>query len=247
MHKKNENSSKNEVSLTDYGAVLAKIKELPQDWHGSGPLSDKVLEAIAGYCQDIGTIQHSMETGAGKSTLFFSQISQRHVVFAIDIGKSLSRVRQSPLFHADRVEIVEGPTQQTLPQYEFTDKIQVALLDGPHGYPFPELEYYYIYQHLDTGGLFILDDVNIPTIKRMAEILKKDEMFDCLGTLGKTSFFRRTTAPLFDPLGDGWWDQGYNMPFMEKNNKLELIKKKIPSPLFNLIPESLKLYVQKHL
>ncbi len=235
------------MKVVDYESVLAKIKELPGDWHGSGPLSDSVLKAIAGYCKEIGPIENSIETGAGKSTLFFSQIAQNHTVFAINIGNSLSRVQESPLFNSDCVEIVEGPTQLTLPAYKFSRKIQVALIDGPHGYPFPELEYYYIYQHLDTGGLLIVDDVNIPTIKNMAEVLKKDEMFECLGTLGKTSFFKRTSAPLFDPLGDGWWDQGFNKPFMNKSNRLEVIKAKMPTSVFNLIPDSLKLLVQKYL
>lgn len=233
--------------MTDFETVLTKIKELPADWHGSGPLSDRVLQAIAGYCKEIGQIENSVETGAGKSTLFFSQISQKHIVFAIDIGKSLSRVQESSLFNRDSVEIVEGPTQLTLPIYDFTNKIQVALIDGPHGYPFPELEYYYIYQHLDVGSLLIVDDVNIPSIKRMADILKKDEMFDCLGTLGKTAFFKRTSAPLFDPQGDGWWEQGYNKPFLKKSRRLESIKAKMPQSLFNCIPDSLKLLVQKYL
>ncbi len=233
--------------MFDYDNILLKIRELPQDWHGSGPLSDSVLQAIAGYCREIGEISASLETGAGKSTLFFSQISRAHLVFAINIGDSLSRVRESSLFKVDSVEIVEGPTQKTLPAYTFDKKIQVALIDGPHGYPFPELEYYYIYQHLDTGGLLIVDDVNIPSIKNMAEFLKKDDMFDWLETVGKTAFFKRTSAPLFDPLGDGWWEQGFNKPFLDKSNRLEAIKAKIPKSLFNLIPDSLKLFVQKHL
>jgi hypothetical protein len=129
----------------------------------------------------------------------------------------------------------------------FDKKIQVALIDGPHGYPFPELEYYYIYQQLDAGALLIIDDVNIPSIKNMADFLKKDDMFQWLETVGKTAFFRRTDAPLFDPLGDGWWDQGFNRPFLNKSNRLESIKGMIPVSLFNLIPDSLKFFVQKHL
>lgn len=235
------------MKVVNYEKILTKIEELPQDWHGSGPLSDRVLQVIADYCKEIGPITYSLETGAGKSTLFFSQIAQNHVVFAINVGNSLSRVRESSLFNGDRVEIVEGPTQLTLPAYSFDKKIQVALIDGPHGYPFPELEYYYIYQHLDTGGLLIIDDINIPTIKNMADVLKKDEMFEWMGTVGKTAFFKRTSAPLFDPLGDGWWDQGFNKPFLNKSNRLEAVKAKIPVSLFNLIPDSFKLFVQKHL
>ena len=235
------------MKVVDYEDILGKIEELPSDWHGSGPLSNSVLKAIAGHCEKIGIIDCSVETGAGKSTLFFSHISQNHIVFTTNVSNSLSQVKESSLFNADSVDIVEGPTQQTLPAYEFSRKIQVALIDGPHGYPFPELEYYYIYQHLDTGGLLIIDDVNIPSIKNMTEVLKKDEMFEYLGTLGKTTFFKRTEAPLFDPLGDGWWDQGYNKPFLYKSTKLESLKAKIPKSVFKCIPESLLLLIQKYL
>ncbi len=233
--------------MIDYNTVLARINALPADWHGSGPLSDQVLEAIAGYCRAMGPVSYSVETGAGKSTLFFSQITGKHVVFAIDIGDSLSRVRQSPLCDMEHVKIVEGPTQQTLPNYTFSRQIQIALLDGPHGYPFPELEYYYIYPHLAPGALLIIDDINIPSIKNMAEILKKDDMFDHLETLGKTAFFRRNEAPLFDPLGDGWWEQGYNKPFARRSAQLAAIKKSMPTFLFDCIPQSLKLLLQKFL
>ena len=233
--------------MPDYQNVLAQIKALPADWHGSGPLSDAVLEKIAEYCAQIGPIYYSMETGAGKSTLFFSQISEHHLAFALDVGKSLTKVRESDLFRQERTELINGPTQQTVPAFTFTKPLQVALIDGPHGYPFPELEYYYIYPHLAESALLILDDTNIPSIKRMAEILSADDMFECIEVLGKTTFFRRTAAPVFDPLADGWWDQGYNRAFLNKSNRLNSLKAKIPPSLFKLIPESLKLSVQKYL
>ena len=233
--------------MVNFEEVIHDIEGLPSDWHGSGPLSVEVLKKIGKYCAEIGSIEHSVETGTGKSTLLFSQISQLHVVFAIDVGNSLTRVRESPLLCKNHVQIIEGPTQSTLPEYEFKKKIQVALIDGPHGYPFPDLEYYYIYQHLDVGAIFIIDDINIPTIKKMTEILKKDKMFDCLEVVGKTAFFKRTDALLFDPLADGWWDQGYNQPYLKRTNRLRYIKEKMPKFMFNLIPGSLKLFVQRYM
>lgn len=37
---------------------------------------------------------------------------------------------------------MEGPTQAPLPGHAFTHRLQLALIDGPHGCPFPNLEYY---------------------------------------------------------------------------------------------------------
>lgn len=233
--------------MVDYKKILDSLEKLPQDWHGSGPLDRNVLKALTGHCEKIGTIKNSVETGAGKSTLFFSQISGHHTVFALDVGNSLTTVKESDLLRAEYVEFIEGPTQLTIPTHIFTEKLQVVLIDGPHGYPFPDLEYYYLYQHIAQGGLLIIDDINIPSIKRMAEIIKSDDMFDCIDLVGKTMFFQRTSAPLFDPLADGWWEQGYNKPYLRKTKQLEALKQIMPKSVFNLIPESLRLRIQKYL
>jgi hypothetical protein len=73
-------------------------------------------------------------------------------VFAVDAGQSISRVKSSPLFEADTVVFVEGPTQRTLPKFDFAEKHQLVLLDGPHGYPFPDLEYFYLYPRWKAAG-----------------------------------------------------------------------------------------------
>jgi hypothetical protein len=49
--------------------------------------------------------------------------------------------RNSPLFRPEAVTYIEGPTQKTLPRHTFANEVQIALIDGPHGYPFPDLEY----------------------------------------------------------------------------------------------------------
>jgi hypothetical protein len=138
-------------------------------------------------------------------------LSGDHTVFALDAGtNSIRNVEGSPLLRRGVVTFVEGPTQQTLPNHRFAHPLQLALIDGPHGYPFPDLEYYYIYPHLDRGALLIVDDIHIPTITNLFDFLCADEMFSVQAVVETTAFFRRTAAPTFSPLGDGWWEQGYN-------------------------------------
>jgi len=97
-----------------------------------------------------------------------------------------------------------------LPAYTFTEKLQVVLIDGPHGFPFPQLEYYYLYQHLDEGAILIIDDIHIPTIGHMVDVLCEDEMFEKIDTVDSCMFLRRTSAAVFNPVGDDWWLQNYN-------------------------------------
>ena len=156
-------------------------------------------------------ISFSAETGSGASTLLFSNCSDRHIAFTVDSGGgSVVNVKASPLLRRDHVIWIEGPTQLTLPTYRFQDKLQAALIDGPHAYPFPDLEYYYLYQHLETGALLVIDDIQIPTIHNLFDFLKDDQMFVLDEVVDTTAFFTRTDAPMFCPIGDGWWDQRYN-------------------------------------
>jgi len=197
---------------TEYEDLLGEITKLPENWHGAGSCGSVPLRAMATQGQ-ARRIIHSAETGVGKSTLLFSHVSQQHTVFAVDDTggtNSLAKVCASPLLKRDAVDFVIGPTQETLPRHKFANRLQLVLIDGPHGYPFPELEYYFFYPHLDEDALLIIDDIHIPTIFRLFSFLREEEMFDFLGVASTTAFFRRNSATLFNPLGDGWWLQNYN-------------------------------------
>ena len=195
--------------MTPLPDVLAALAALPADWHGAGCLEMPNLEALARHAST-RTIRQSVETGAGKSTLLLSHLSQQHTVFALDAGQSLTRAADSFLLRKDRVRFIDGPSQHTLMCHEFTEPLQLVFIDGPHGFPFPNMEYWKLYPHLDSGGLLVVDDIHIPTIRQLFDFLREDAMFTLLETVGKTAFFERTSAELFSPVEDGWWLQNYN-------------------------------------
>ena len=195
-------------------SFTAKIYQYEQSLpdHRSGTLDAHVLRAMEELAPK--AMQWSMETGCGKSTILLSNLSDRHVVFAYDdrnhSNGSIDYYAKCPIFRAETTTLVAGATQLTLPRFEFSQPIDLALLDGAHGYPFPELEYYYVYPHLRAGAVLVVDDIHIPTIFRLYSFLIEDEMFELLHVERTTAFFRRTDAPTFSPLGDGWELQAYN-------------------------------------
>lgn len=217
----------NEISTGD----LRAIEALPDTWHACGSVSNTVLHAIVRHVRAMGGIEHSLETGSGRTTLLLSHLSPDHLVFALDAGGSISQVRSSELFQSANVRYVEGPTQRTLPAYAFSSKFQFALIDGPHGYPFPDLEYYYIYPLIDEGSLLVIDDIRIPSIRRMFDIINAGSMFTLLEVVSRnTAFFRRTRAPLIDPCSDSWWENGYNKRFhgqVQLRQKLRALLRRI--------------------
>ena len=185
--------------------------------HASGGLGATVLATIAELAPR--PLLLSVETGCGKSTLLLSNLSECHICFTNDdtmryppgdTRSSLTFVRLCPTFHPEHTTFILGPTQRTLPVHKFDGLIDFALIDGPHGYPFPDMEYYYLYPHLRSGAVLVIDDINIPTVGRLFEFVSEDEMFDVIRVEGNTAFLRRTNAPTFSPEGDGWWRQRFN-------------------------------------
>ena len=79
------------------------------------------------------------------------------------------------------------------------------------------------------------------------EIIKRDDIFDWVEAISKTMILRRTSAPFFDPLADSWRDQQLHRGFLKKTQQLKRVEQMIPSAVFNLIPDSLRLKIQKYL
>ena len=185
------------------------IKEVPRDFHISGSLSPNVLRRIAELHREVDA-KVSAETGCGLTTLILSQLSQRHTSFTVDFGDSLPNTRNHSLFNAASTTFVVNPTQVSLPQWKFAEPLDFVILDGPHAYPFPDLEYFHVYPHVCAGGVLVIDDIHIPTIGHLYDFLRDDEMWEHVGDVETTAFFKRTRAPLLDPHGDGWPSQRYN-------------------------------------
>jgi hypothetical protein len=211
--------------------IRAAIAEIAPGLHGAGPLSAKAFDALFRHASR-RPIDYSAETGAGATTLLLSHLSKHHTVFAIDSADgSVRSVKRSPLLNAGAVTFVEGPTQQTLPRHQFDHKLQAAIIDGPHAYPFPDLEYYFLYPHLDSGALLMLDDIHIRGIHNIFEFLRADQMFRLDEVVGSTAFFTRTDAPVFNPLGDGWWEQNYNRRLISRFTWKAALKRRVPSSI----------------
>ena len=155
------------------------------------------------------------ETGCGASTVLFAHYGSEHHVYAYDDtiypNSSVNFAKTFKTFNNERVKWHFGPTQKTLVQTPPSGKFDMVLIDGPHGYPWPEFEYAFFYHLLNQDGILVIDDIHIPTIRNMFEVLVEDDMFFLDSVVLTTAFFRRSTMPVFPPDGDHWWTQRYNI------------------------------------
>jgi hypothetical protein len=73
---------------------------------------------------------------------------------------------------ADRYEFHEQPSQQVLPRLVAAGtRIQFAFVDGWHTFDHTLVDFFYLDQMLDEGGIIVLDDVGYPSLRRLAHFI----------------------------------------------------------------------------
>jgi hypothetical protein len=156
-----------------------------------------------------GPFEFSAETGCGGSTIVLSQISKHHTAFAIEgPDRTITGLTQHPDFRSETVVFVEGESKRTLPLHTFEGRLDLALLDGPHAYPLPQLEFAYLFPQIRVGGWLVLDDVQIPSVHELVRFLRLESSVVLEEVAVRTAFFRKIQESDIGP--DGWQHQGLN-------------------------------------
>jgi hypothetical protein len=156
-----------------------------------------------------GPFRLSVETGCGGSTIVLSHISERHIAFAIEgEDRTISELRLHPKLQSEKVVFVDGETRDTVHSHQFSDRIDILLLDGPHAYPLPQVEFAYLFPHLREGGWIVIDDIQIPAVHELFQFLRSDPQVVLEEVAVRTAVFRRVSV--LDNGADGWHLQPIN-------------------------------------
>ncbi|MGL4395319.1 MAG: FkbM family methyltransferase [Hyphomicrobium sp.] len=208
------------IETQDYSRLVGNLEKYKSERggaHRAGTLTHWPLKQIQHYLETYfrGQQIRTAETGCGASTILFSKFSSHHTVYCYDDrtdeNSSVAFAQECPLYVPDHVTWSFGPTQETLLKSPPREPLDMVLIDGPHGYPFPELEYFTFWPLLKRGAVLVIDDIHIPTIRNLYRFLCEDEMFYPMRVVENTAFFQRTDVPAFDRTSDGWWTQRYNV------------------------------------
>jgi hypothetical protein len=78
-----------------------------------------------------------------------------------------------------------------LPQLDIAD-LDLLLIDGGHGFPHPAIDWYYGALHLKAGGIVVIDDVQLPSVKDfLVDYLDKDPRWTKVGGDYKWHAYRK--------------------------------------------------------
>jgi precorrin-6B methylase 2 len=206
--------------MQDSGLVMRASGFHP--WDAMSPMA---LSAILKR----GPFRCSAETGCGGSTIVLSHASERHTAFAIEgENRTISELRKRSDLCGERVIFVEGETKATLPEYKFDSELDLALLDGPHAYPLPQLEFVYLFPRIRSGGWLVMDDIQIPSVYELFRFLKKESSVALEEVVVRTAFFRRVGGVEGGP--DDWQQQGMNQRTILRYSWRDRLRKLLGRP-----------------
>ncbi len=152
-----------------------------------------------------------LESGAGNSTLTFLQARPQKVISIAPDRALFDRIKR----FCSENGIPAGPLRARIDRSEWAlprlarwgTTIDLALIDGCHGWPTVFVDLCYIYTMLRKGGILIIDDIQLHSVKELARFLATDTArFHIVHDLGKSLVFEKMKDERF--LTE-WNDQPY--------------------------------------
>jgi len=133
-------------------------------------------EALAWLEENVQEGMATLETGAGASTMVFAERGARHHVITPDPEEE-RRIRAACKergIETSGVTFHIGRSHEVLPDLAARD-LDLVLVDGAHGFPYPILDWWYLAPRLQEGGRMLLDDAYLPGIAAIVDYARASE------------------------------------------------------------------------
>jgi predicted O-methyltransferase YrrM len=176
-------------------------------WHAQ----PRTLELIGRY---VRPGDRTLETGCGASTVVFAAAGAHHTAISPSPSEH-ERIRA----YCSEVGIDDGglsfvadSSDRALPSLAADEALDVAFIDGAHSFPFPVIDWHYVSRRLRTGGILIMDDVNIPAVAvAYSAMTAEPGAWRLLVTADDRAAAFQKLAEC--PAGDNWRAQGFNSSY----------------------------------
>jgi hypothetical protein len=189
------------MSLTD------DLRASPPGLHGAGDEYWGLAWAALGWLEDnVSPGMATLETGSGSSTLVFAARGAEHEAVTPDAAEE-ERIRgecERRGISSERVRFLIGPSHEVLLRLE-PRPLDLVLLDGAHGFPYPVLDWWYVAPHVRVGGLVLLDDAYMPPVRVLVDALRDMPGWEVAAAIGQRTVAVRKVAeglPPFDWRGE---------------------------------------------
>jgi len=202
-------SSADRVSLR---AVIEMMRADPPAVHEGAPqgvwsASDDCLAFLA---DRLGPETRSLETGCGATTVLFAASGAQHTaVFLVESeGDGVRSWCDRHAIATGGVNFRAGSSTEVLPGLE-PGELDLVMIDGCHGFPFPQVDWYYAAAHLRRGGILVVDDTQLAAPFELKRFLDLDPRWETIKVGSQWVAYRRLTS---GPLDEEWTEQPFHRP-----------------------------------
>ena len=183
------------------------LRASPPGLHGAGDEYWGLAWAALGWLEaNVTPGMATLETGSGSSTLVFAAARAEHEAVTPDSAEE-ARVRRECErrgIDSSSVRFRIGPSHEVLPQLE-ARPLDLVLLDGAHGFPYPVLDWWYVAPHVRVGGVVLLDDAYMPPVRVLVDALRDQPAWEVAAAVSPRTVAVRKVAeglPPFDWRGE---------------------------------------------
>src|SRR5437763_8263315 len=142
----------------------------------------------------------TLETGSGSSTIVFAAAGASHEAVTPDAAEE-ARVRgecEQRGIDSSSVRFRIGPSHEVLPRLE-PRPLDLVLVDGAHGFPYPILDWWYVAPRVRVGGVVLLDDAYMPPVAALVDALRAQPAWEVAGPIGERTVAVRKLAEGLPP------------------------------------------------
>lgn len=188
-------------------------------WPDGTPANGSVAGAMPQYLADlVEPGMNTLETGARQTTVAFVVRGANHISITPDAGQAEKiKTYIDPLnIETGSIAFIHRSSDEALPAGEgIPDRLDVVPIDGAHRFPFPILDWYYTQARVPVGGVMIVDDYKMPSVRILYDFLDGEQEWELIQAFEVTAFFRRVkeTVSKWD-----WADQRINKPHLDRMN-----------------------------
>ena len=152
------------------------LRSAPPGLHGGGEYWGLAWAALGWLESSVRPGWATLETGAGASTLVFAAAGASHEAVTPDPDEE-ARIRRACAargIDASGVTFRVGPSHEVLARWE-PRPLDLVLVDGAHGFPYPILDWWHLAPYLKVGGTLLLDDAYLPAVDAIVEYARGSE------------------------------------------------------------------------
>jgi methyltransferase family protein len=167
----------------------------------------------------------TLETGIGLSTVLFAILGSEHTALFLYPGEG-DELRTWARTHdvdLEQVELLVDRSDLVLPSLP-DDPLDLFFIDGGHGYPLPQLDWFYGGSRLRRGGILVVDDLELWAPHQLATFLNADPRWEPLGGTRKWRGYRRLSE---GSLLEDWTEQRF-LPIPHTQGALKRLRKALP-------------------